>query len=148
MKQTDCPLCSAQQEDCIVHLKPLRIIFINEANYPCFVRVVWNAHICELSDLLHADRAVLIDTVNCVEQCMRQVLVPHKINHASFGNMVSHLHWHIIPRWKDDTHWPHPIWGLQQRKGVAHAAEKKSALAAAIRSEVANIFPYGQALPQ
>ena len=36
---------------------------------------------------------------------------PDKVNIASFGNMVPHLHWHIIPRFEVDRHYPNPIWG-------------------------------------
>ena len=41
---------------------------------------------------------------------------PDKINWAQFGNMVPHLHWHIIARYQDDSHFPESIWGVQQRK--------------------------------
>ena len=46
-----------------------------------------------------------------VEQAIRELFKPDKINLASFGNMVPHVHWHIIPRWQDDRHFPEPIWG-------------------------------------
>jgi len=44
-------------------------------------------------------------------------LHPDKINLASLGNQVPHLHWHVIPRFKDDPHWPFAIWGRQVREG-------------------------------
>ena len=136
IKHTSCPLCFPEKEDCIVQLAPLRLIFANEAHYPCFVRVVWNAHIRELSDLSPMERSLLMDVVYIVERCMRSILAPYKINHASFGNKLAHLHWHIIPRWEEDAHWPNPVWGLQQREGLGHSAEKKAALGAAIQSAV------------
>jgi len=40
---------------------------------------------------------------------------PTKINLASLGNVVPHLHWHVIPRWADDTHFPDPIWAPARR---------------------------------
>jgi diadenosine tetraphosphate (Ap4A) HIT family hydrolase len=44
------------------------------------------------------------------------VLHPHKVNLASFGNFVPHLHWHIIPRWEDDSYFPESIWGNKLRE--------------------------------
>ena len=139
IKHASCPLCFPEKEDCIVQLASLRLIFANEAHYPCFVRVVWNAHTREFSDLSPKERSLLMEVVYVVEQCMRNILLPHKINHASFGNRVAHLHWHIIPRWEEDAHWPEPVWGLQQREGFSYKAEKKAALAAAIQSAVLSI---------
>jgi len=45
-----------------------------------------------------------------VELALRDVLTPVKINVASLGNMVPHLHWHVIPRFADDAHFPNPVW--------------------------------------
>jgi diadenosine tetraphosphate (Ap4A) HIT family hydrolase len=45
------------------------------------------------------------------------VLHPDKINLASFGNVVPHLHWHVIPRFEDDAHFPAPIWGKRKEEG-------------------------------
>jgi diadenosine tetraphosphate (Ap4A) HIT family hydrolase len=42
-------------------------------------------------------------------------LQPDKINLASLGNMVPHLHWHVVPRWRDDSHFPAPIWAAAKR---------------------------------
>ena len=57
---------------------------------------------------------------------------PDKINLASLGNMVPHLHWHVIPRFRDDRHFPEPIWGAPQRNGAVHAAPPTAALARSI----------------
>jgi diadenosine tetraphosphate (Ap4A) HIT family hydrolase len=46
-----------------------------------------------------------------VEKTLRTLLNPIKVNIASFGNVVPHLHWHIIPRFEGDPHYPNPIWG-------------------------------------
>jgi len=61
------------------------------------------------------ERSRLMSVVFTVEQVVRSVFLPDKINLASFGNVVPHLHWHVIPRWRDDRHFPQPIWGSAQR---------------------------------
>lgn len=82
-----------------------------EPDYPAFTRVIWNAHVAEMSELGAADRDELMRVVLAVEQTQRAVLAPDKVNLASFGNVVPHLHWHVIPRWRDDRHFPEPVWG-------------------------------------
>jgi diadenosine tetraphosphate (Ap4A) HIT family hydrolase len=64
-----------------------------------------------MTDLDPSQRHYLMDVVFAVENVVRSLFSPHKINLASFGNMTPHLHWHVIPRWQDDRHFPEPIWG-------------------------------------
>jgi diadenosine tetraphosphate (Ap4A) HIT family hydrolase len=68
-----------------------------------------------MSDLEPALRSELMNVVFAVEAAVREVMHPEKINLASLGNMVPHLHWHVIPRYLDDTHFPAPIWSTPRR---------------------------------
>ena len=68
-----------------------------------------------MTDLDAAERAELMETVYRVESAMRQVFKPAKINLASLGNVVPHLHWHVIARFADDANSPAPIWAAAQR---------------------------------
>ena len=129
MKHT-CPLCAPPVDaDVIASSATLGVVWANEPLYPCFVRVIWLSHAAEMSDLSDAEQAQLMQAVMAIERAMRAVLAPDKINLASFGNLVPHVHWHIIPRWTDDAHWPQPTWAAVQREGVAHGAALKAALA-------------------
>jgi diadenosine tetraphosphate (Ap4A) HIT family hydrolase len=55
---------------------------------------------------------------------LRDALAPTKINLAALGNMVPHLHWHVIARFDWDSHFPQPIWGTRQRDVQPPAAER------------------------
>jgi diadenosine tetraphosphate (Ap4A) HIT family hydrolase len=39
-----------------------------------------------------------------------RVTRPDHVNVESLGNVVPHLHWHIIPRYVGDARWGMPIW--------------------------------------
>jgi diadenosine tetraphosphate (Ap4A) HIT family hydrolase len=135
MHPTDCPLCQPAAAGAVIATTPLlRVVWADEPLHPCFVRVVWQPHVAEMSDLSAAERNALMASVMAVERAMRQVLQPVKINLASFGNVVPHLHWHIIPRWTDDAHWPSPTWAAPPagRTPAVHGAALKPQLAAAI----------------
>ena len=105
-----CPLCQPRSEKVLWRDAIRRIVLVDDPNYPGFCRVVWNAHVREMTDLAPDDRALLMSTVFTVEQVLRAQLRPDKINLASFGNQTPHLHWHVIPRFRDDAHFPDPIW--------------------------------------
>jgi diadenosine tetraphosphate (Ap4A) HIT family hydrolase len=133
----NCPLCATDGGRLILRSSRWRVVFADEPDYPCFVRVIWNTHVREMSDLPESEQHLLMQAVFAVERAMRAVLNPHKINLASFGNMAPHVHWHVIPRWPDDAHFPQPTWASKQREGVAHGADLRDPLAQAICAALA-----------
>jgi diadenosine tetraphosphate (Ap4A) HIT family hydrolase len=108
-----CELCDSPGGELLWRDEVCRVIRVGGdagAAFPGFCRVVWKAHVAEMSDLTVIERRHLLDVVNAVETAVRDVVRPDKINLASLGNVVPHLHWHVIPRWADDSHFPAPIW--------------------------------------
>ena len=92
-----------------------RVVLLNDADYPAYCRVELIAHIKEMSDLVHENRTRMMNVVFAVETALREVTNPDKINLASLGNKTPHLHWHIIPRFADDKHFPNSHWGAVVR---------------------------------
>jgi diadenosine tetraphosphate (Ap4A) HIT family hydrolase len=105
-----CELCSTPGGELIFQNGALRVVLVDDSDYPGFTRVVWQTHVKEMTDLEPLDRQSMLKTVMLVEQLQRDVLKPDKINLASLGNMTPHLHWHVIPRWATDPTFPQPIW--------------------------------------
>ena len=129
-----CVLCETPSSPLLFEDARLRVILVDdEPDYPGFCRVLWKAHVREMTDLAAADRAHLFDWVLRVEAALRAELNPDKINLASLGNVVLHLHWHVIPRFADDAHFPAPVWAARQRDGVAHDVD---GLAARLRARL------------
>lgn len=112
---TDCVLCQEPGGQPIWQGEKLRLIRADEAGFPAFYRIVWNTHVAEFSDLSAAQRQHCMEAVALVEQVLRQQLQPTKINLATLGNVVPHLHWHIIARYDWDSHFPAPVWASAQR---------------------------------
>ena len=56
-----------------------------------------------------------MDAVALVERVLREQLAPTKINLAALGNMVAHLHWHVIARYDWDSHFPGSVWAQALR---------------------------------
>lgn len=132
-----CELCDGSGGQVIVQHDRLRVVLIDDAVYPGFCRVIWNAHVKEMTDLSAADRIGLMDAVWAVEHALREVMRPEKINIASLGNMTPHVHWHVIPRYTDDAHFPSPIWATSRRDvdatSIVQRAGRLVQLPAAIR---------------
>jgi len=94
-----------------------RAVWAYEADYPGLCRVIWDRHVKEMTDLGADDRQQMMRVVFAAERALIQVLQPEKVNLESLGNQVPHLHWHVIPRFKDDPHFPYAVWGRKVREG-------------------------------
>lgn len=127
----DCVLCREAGGLPVWQGAQLRVIRAQEEGFPAFYRVIWNAHAAELSDLSEADRNTCMAVVAAVERVLRTQLQPTKINLAALGNMVPHLHWHVIARHDWDSHFPAPVWANPLRaRDLAREAQLQDALAA------------------
>lgn len=135
----DCPLCRAGQETPVWRDGSCRVIRIDDPHYPGFCRVVWHEHVAEMTDLTGASQRHLLNVVLATEEALRQLMRPDKINLASLGNVVPHLHWHVIPRFRDDRHFPEPVWGTPQRDGALRTAPSVDALAGAITAALTEL---------
>ncbi len=127
-----CELCADDGGSLVWRSKALRVVHVEMEGFPAYYRVIWNAHVAELSELSDVERSECMDAVVCVERALLEQLEPTKINLASLGNQVPHLHWHVIARFDWDTHFPNPLWGEPQRPRE-HDQE------AAMRSQLAEV---------
>lgn len=128
-----CDLCEGDGGQLIYKDGHLRVVLVDDAAYPGFCRVIWNDHIKEMTDLAPVDRAAVMNAVWAVESAMRVVMQPKKVNLASLGNMMSHVHWHVIPRYVDDAHFPSPVWAEARRASVAASITQRLALLPQLR---------------
>ena len=135
-----CELCHHTGGVLVARQADWRVVRVVDAAFPAFYRVVWNRHVVEFSDLDSTERARCMNVVACVEQVLRRELNPTKINLAAFGNMVPHLHWHVIARFDWDSHFPHPVWGLKQRE-VPDALERLGVSLTALDAAILQALP-------
>ncbi len=126
-----CPLCIPVNETVLWRDDFARAILVADTRYPAFCRVILNRHVKEMTDLASGERIRLMRVVFAVEAALRALLAPDKVNLASLGNQVPHLHWHLIPRFENDAHFPDPVWAAAKRPGAARGVDA-DALALAI----------------
>jgi len=118
MTTASCPLCAGPGGELLWQSALYRVVMVDEPGYPGFCRVILNRHAAEMTELPPEERSALMNAVWAIEEVLRETVQPDKINLASLGNVVPHLHWHVIPRWRDDPHFPAPIWAVPQREQI------------------------------
>ena len=139
MDSASCELCSGMGGILLWQNHLCRVVAVEDADYPGFLRVVANRHAREMTDLDAAAQRALLDVVLAVETLMRETMQPDKMNLASLGNMTPHVHWHVIPRFRDDRHFPGPVWAQSRREPVVPAERRERArrLHAAVAAHLA-----------
>jgi len=136
MESQGCPLCEGPGGAVVFQGDRFRVIRAAEAGFPAFYRLIWNAHVREFSELAPADRHLCIDAVACVEEALRQHLDPVKVNLATLGNAVPHLHWHIVARFEWDSHFPGAPWAAVQRQVAPEAQARIEGLLPALEDDI------------
>lgn len=131
-----CPLCDGIGGTLVFQGPRWRVIRATEAAFPAFYRVVWQDHVAEFSDLDAAARNEVMGVVVAVEEALRRHLRPAKINLATLGNQVPHLHWHVVARFTDDSHFPDPVWAAPRREVNAALNERLSAALPALETDL------------
>lgn len=137
MNALACELCTEAGGRVIHDERRLRVVLLDEPDYPGFARVIWKAHVRELTDLAPDDRARLMHVVFAAEDAVRRVMRPHKVNVASLGNLTPHIHWHVIPRFADDPHFPGAVWSERRRDPDPATLAGRRALLPALAESIA-----------
>ncbi len=139
---SNCPLCDAPGGEILWQDETCRVVLVGGdegRDFPGFCRAIWREHVAEMSDLAPASRRHLMNVVFACELAVRETMQPDKINLASLGNVVPHLHWHVIPRWTDDSRFPAPVWLPLIRAGAVPLAPTFLGLRAAFVRALAEL---------
>lgn len=89
-------------------------IQIEQSEIP-WLKIFTNENFKEFSQCPKEVKEEIWNKLDIIEKEMIKYFNPAKINIASFGNYVPHVHFHIMARFKEDSFFPEPMWGKKQR---------------------------------
>lgn len=119
----------------IIELPHSYVVLNRDQFFPGYTLLFTKRHVTELFHLDSTVRSELMDEVSGVAEALFKVLNPAKMNYELLGNMVPHIHWHIVPRFSSEPLWPRPIWAetheeiiLQQHQYIELADKIRRAL--------------------
>ena len=106
-------MCRKWQDDSdlrIAELEQCRVLLNRDQFFPGYTFVFTRDHVTELFHLEREVRQAVMDEVTAVAAALSSLYQPTKMNYELIGNMVPHMHWHLVPRFDSDPLWPRPIW--------------------------------------
>jgi diadenosine tetraphosphate (Ap4A) HIT family hydrolase len=141
---TKCTLCKEdlkpEEGELIWQGDECRVILVNDPDLPGFCRVIWNHHVAEMSNLTYGEREHLMTLVFAVEEAICHVMHPDKVNLAALGNKVPHIHWHVIPRYKNDVFFPGSAWSARIQEVPKSSLEDRKALAKQLPDAIRSVI--------
>jgi len=106
-------MCSRWDTDADLRIAELEHSYVTlnrDQFFPGYTLLFTKNHVTELFHLERDARIGLMEEVSRVAKVIYEVFSPAKINYELLGNMVPHIHWHIVPRFASEPLWPRPIW--------------------------------------
>lgn len=123
---TTCPMCCKWNEEPelrIAQLEYCQVMLNRDQFFAGYTFVFTRHHVTELFHLEQTVRSAVMEEVSSVAAALYTILQPAKINYELLGNMVPHMHWHIVPRFTDDPLWPRPIWSEPHQEVILSPSE-------------------------
>ena len=108
-----CPMCRRWDDDSDLRVAELEHSFVvlnRDQYFPGYTLLFTRQHVTELFHLDRAVRSGLMEEVSRAAEALFTLFQPDKINYELLGNMVPHIHWHLVPRHAGEPLWPRPIW--------------------------------------
>ena len=126
-----CPMCTRWQDEPDLRIAELEHCYVTlnrDQYFPGYALVFTREHVTELFHLSPRGRAEVIEEVNRVAQALASAYRPTKMNYELLGNMVPHMHWHLVPRFEKDPLWPRPIWSEPHQEKTLPAEGYRQAI--------------------
>lgn len=109
----NCPMCTRWQDQPqlrIAEFEHCYAMLNGDQLFAGYTLLFTKTHVTELFHLQPVMRQAVMEEVNRVAAALAAVYQPAKMNYELLGNMVPHMHWHLVPRQTTDPLWPRPIW--------------------------------------
>jgi len=113
---SNCPLCaprppSTEHGDLIARLQVSSLFLDGNQTYRGQCVLIFDPrHVARMDELTPEEWRAMSGDLFRAQQAVVRVVAPDHMNIESLGNVVAHLHWHIIPRYTTDPRWGQPIW--------------------------------------
>ena len=110
MKDQNCAYCiEGELVDAfgikICELESSKVYLFKEQSHPGRVIVAHKEHVSEIVELSKEQRAVYMEDIAKVADVLHKLFHPDKINYGAYGDTGHHLHFHLVPKDKEEYEW-------------------------------------------
>ena len=121
----ECQMCTKWADEPELRIAELECSYVllnRDQFFPGYTFLLIKEHLTELFHLDRERRIMVMEEVTAVASALNTLFKPDKINYELLGNMVPHMHWHLVPRFRTDQVWPRPIWAVPHEEAILSPA--------------------------
>ena len=89
----------------IAELPMSKVILFREQSHRGRVIVACKKHVDDITMLTGEERQQYLEDVNHVAEILHRLFRPDKINFGAYGDSMHHLHFHLVPKYRDGYEW-------------------------------------------
>ena len=89
----------------ICELDASKVYLFKEQSHKGRVIVASKYHVGEMIELTEEQRNAFFHDVNHVAKAIHKAFAPDKVNYGAYGDTGHHLHFHLVPKYKDGYEW-------------------------------------------
>ena len=89
----------------ICDLKVSTLILFREQSHPGRCIVAYKDHVSELVNLTEEERNAYVADIARAANAIHAAFHPDKINYGAYGDTGCHLHFHLVPKYRDGCEW-------------------------------------------
>ena len=112
----------------ICDLPASKLYLFKEQSHPGRVIVAYKDHVSELVDITPEERALFMEDIARAAKAIHKVFNPDKVNYGAYGDGGCHLHFHLVPKYKDNFEWGTPF-AMNPKKTYLTDAEYEAMIA-------------------
>lgn len=105
-----------------------KVILFKEQSHRGRMIVACKKHVDDITDLSKEERIAFMEDVNCVAEVIHDLFHPDKINFGAYGDTMHHLHFHLVPKYKDEFEWG-GVFAMNPQKTVLSENEYQDLIA-------------------
>ena len=146
-----CGICAligqaaARHSDFIAELPRSWLVLGDAQFYRGYCVLLAKRHVSEIHLMPRGEAHELLDEMLAVGKAVTAVVHPLKLNYECLGNLEPHVHWHVFPRFADDSMRLSPVWlRSESERKLALSPSDRGALISSIRAELARLLPAGR----
>ena len=89
----------------ICELEQSKVYLFKEQSHKGRVIVAHKKHVSEMTELTPEERAAYFEEINHVAEALHKAFAPDKVNYGAYGDTGCHLHFHLVPKYRDEFEW-------------------------------------------
>ena len=89
----------------ICELSVSTLILFREQSHPGRCIVAYKDHVSDLVDISDEDRDAFFADVARAAKAIHAAFHPDKVNYGAYGDTAGHMHFHLVPKYRDQAEW-------------------------------------------